>query len=95
MPRSDAWHRLAMAGIALTPSSMAVNRSSSMALASAADRWYAKSVSKTISADGMVLDVGMREILSESVDASRVDDGKAFVVNRRTETSHVVLFDRF
>jgi hypothetical protein len=43
----------------------------------------------------MVLDVGMREILSESVDASRVDDGKAFVVNRRTETSHVVLFDRF
>jgi len=27
--------------------------------------------------------------------ASWVDDGKAFVVNRRTETSHVVLFDRF
>jgi Tol biopolymer transport system component len=27
--------------------------------------------------------------------ASWVDDGKAFVVNRRTVTSHVVLFDRF
>jgi serine/threonine protein kinase/Tol biopolymer transport system component len=27
--------------------------------------------------------------------ASWVDDGKAFVVNRRTESSHVVLFDRF
>ena len=27
--------------------------------------------------------------------ASWVDDGKAFVVNRRTATSHVVLFDRF
>jgi Tol biopolymer transport system component len=27
--------------------------------------------------------------------ASWVDDDKAFVVNRRTETSHVVLFDRF
>ncbi len=27
--------------------------------------------------------------------ASWVDDGKAFVVNRRTETSHVALFDRF
>ena len=27
--------------------------------------------------------------------ASWVDEDKAFVVNRRTETSHVVLFDRF
>ena len=27
--------------------------------------------------------------------ASWVDDGKAFVVNRRTASSHVVLFDRF
>lgn len=27
--------------------------------------------------------------------ASWVDEGRAFVVNRRTETSHVVLFDRF
>lgn len=27
--------------------------------------------------------------------ANRADDSHAFAVNRRTETSHVVLFDRF
>src|SRR5437773_44247 len=59
VPRSDARHRFATAAAVSMPSSMAVNSSRSIAVLSAADRWYANNVSKTISADGIVcVDIG-------------------------------------
>jgi len=54
MPRSDAAQRLAMAADVCAPSSIAVNRSSSSALLSAADCSYANNVSKIAAGSGMV-----------------------------------------
>src|SRR5690349_14719352 len=54
IPRSDALTRFAIDDVLFAPSSIAVNTSSSTADFNAADLWYANSVSKIKSADGIV-----------------------------------------